>query len=71
MATQKRRIVYLSDDDWEEIKELARGMSMSISGYLRAMISGSLDQPHVRPKMTLTLTQTERDAILRKINKGE
>lgn len=76
MATQKRRIVYLSDEEWRTLTEQAETNGTTISAYIRSALGFStlpfrtareigLGQP--RPRIS---AQAERDAILRKINKG-
>lgn len=35
MATMKRRVIYLADEDWERLKTRAAELGMTISAYLR------------------------------------
>jgi hypothetical protein len=78
MATYKRRIVYLSDEEWDAAKRLAERNSVTASelirdclrrGHLRdeCLMPATKDQTEIAG---VAMTQTERDAILRKINKG-
>jgi hypothetical protein len=81
MATYKRRIVYLSDKEWAEIAATARGMDMTASAYIRTLILGT----RIGSPVTVTTRldadgyvvgrrkaqQAERDAILRRVNRGE
>lgn len=39
MATQKRRVVYLSDAEWAIVEAEARRHAMTISAYLRSLIT--------------------------------
>jgi hypothetical protein len=39
MAIQKRRVVYLSDEDWNELKKWARTDGTTISETLRGTIN--------------------------------
>lgn len=72
MSNQKRRIVYFSDEEWEDIKARAKRLDMTASAYLR-----SAGIPfHVKPiDIELAMAerpmtaQAQRDAILRRIAK--
>lgn len=43
MATMKRRVIYLSDEEWERLKTRATELGLTISAYLRtvAKIAGT------------------------------
>lgn len=76
MATYKRRIVYLSDEEWEAAQREAVGRDCTASELIRDCLRrGYLRdeplQPATKDQVTVgrvQMTQTERDAILRKIN---
>lgn len=81
MATMKRRVIYMSDEDWAEATEQAG--SQTISAYLRGLIDGERRVPRLMAYSTndgvrvnelrdprATMTQKERDALLRKINRS-
>ena len=81
MATQKRRVIYMSDEDWTEAAQQAG--SRTISAYVRQLVDAQRRVPRLMvygPASDLrvaeitdpraSMTQAERDAILRKINKG-
>lgn len=38
MATQKRRVIYLSDEEWSKAQDEARRRGMTISAYFRSLI---------------------------------
>lgn len=40
MATMKRRVVYLSDEEWQELTDDARKWKTTISGAIRTHIAG-------------------------------
>ena len=40
MATYKRRIIYLSDEEWAGLHERATGRGFTISEYVRRLING-------------------------------
>jgi hypothetical protein len=77
MATYKRRIVYLSDEEWQAAQWEANIRDCTASelirdclrrGYLRDVPL----QPATKDQATIgrvQMTQTERDAILRKVNR--
>lgn len=78
MATKKRRIVYLTDQEWEAARRQSRPFLMSASTYIASLITGGRIIPaavveeaeeKVRD-IARGMTQAERDAILRRINKG-
>jgi hypothetical protein len=84
MATMKRRIVYLSDEEWTRIGVIATDHGLTISAEIRGRlthdwrpISTAIDDRYVagirpgEPPEHVPSPQAERDAILRKINKGE
>ena len=95
MATQKRRVVYLSDEAWEAAKRQAEPFGLSISAYIQSLIIGGRIVPqfirdaieaseraleeelHLDPTLRvehntlpLPMSQAQRDAILRRVNKG-
>lgn len=84
MSTQKRRVVYLSDEDWEDLKFRSSIQGVSISEFLRWTIGFSRERwlprrtvdgaelaTFARPPIgTRKMTQAERDAVLRRVNKG-
>jgi len=86
MATQKRRVVYLSDEAWETAKSKAAKRGLSISAYIQShLVVSAEDRARIeqaqkefadtykpdKPVMAFTpMTQAERDAILRRVNKG-
>jgi len=55
MATQKRRVVYFTDEEWEALRELSTMHEETISAYLRAAVAAVLvrkapiRQPFVAP----------------------
>ena len=75
MSTQKRRVVYFTDEEWEDARHRATNLDMTISAYIRSSVIGGQVIP-VRVQqaaltsMAATLTQADRDAILRRVNKG-
>lgn len=87
MATQKRRIVYFSDEEWEGIRSLAKASHMSLSAYIRTCTTTGITleiedstghttltikpPPPGGAVMTVKSRQAQRDAILRKVNRGE
>jgi len=40
MATMKRRVIYLSDEDWATAQEEAKRYDSSISAYFRSLVVG-------------------------------
>ena len=62
MSNQKRRIVYMPDEEWEWVKARADSLGVSISALVRDAVRWV--PPPKLPK------QAERDAILRRIQKG-
>lgn len=42
MSTYKRRVVYLSDDEWEGLKEIARLRQSTISATIRDMLDETI-----------------------------
>lgn len=60
MATYKRRIVYLSDEEWGKAVSQSKARDMSASSYIRALIIGEAANaksmttaPMVFPRSTL------------------
>ena len=55
MVTQKRHIVYFSDEEWETLRKLAKASEDTISGLLRESVAFTLRrnaperQPFVAP----------------------
>lgn len=45
MDTQKRRVVYLSDPEWEDIRKRATHQGVTMSAYIRSSLIGG----HVTP----------------------
>lgn len=45
MPMQKRRVIYLSDEEWQGVKERADRMDMTMSAYIRSSLVGG----HVTP----------------------
>lgn len=45
MANQKRRVVYLSNEEWEDVRQRAERLGMTMSSYIRASLVGG----HVTP----------------------
>jgi hypothetical protein len=79
MAIYKRHVIYLSDEEWKEIKAHARDADTTMSAYIRSRL---VDEEAVRAVASVRLlaeladrrpetaqTQAGRDAILRKINR--
>jgi hypothetical protein len=58
MATQKRRVIYMSDKEWAEAGRLASQMGLSVSGYLRALVVGGRIAP---PAVAREMERIERD----------
>ncbi len=79
MVTQKRRVVYLSDEAWEAAKTQAKPYKLTASAYIQSLIIGGRITPAALEDLLPTLRrdlrmdrspQAQRDAILRKINRG-
>jgi hypothetical protein len=41
MATYKRRIVYLSDEEWEAVSAKSQARGFTISEYIRRILNGN------------------------------
>ena len=59
MSNQKRRVIYMTDKEWQHVLETAQRMGLSASSFVRKAV-------HQEPQNK----QAERDAILRRIQKG-
>ena len=81
MSTYKRRIVYLSDDEWEGLKGIAQMRMSTISATIRDMMEEAIRDEvkmmqalaEAAPKPIRPIkgaTQKERDDFLRAINRG-
>ena len=76
MNTYKRRIVYFTDEEWDVLKAVAKERHQTISSVLRDFWEWA-SKPAERIIDVLTdpeppsrgLTQSDRDAILRRISK--
>lgn len=65
MSTYKRRIVYLSDPEWEHLARLAKERKATISATIRSMLTSPAET--VAPRSVSP--QAKRDELLRKINR--
>lgn len=46
MPTQKRRVIYLSDTEWDQVKRRAAKANVSASEFLRDLVAaGAVTQP--------------------------
>lgn len=79
MPTQKRRVVYMSDEAWESAKRQAKPHGLTVSAYIQGLVIGGAVVPAVlrdpelrrdmRTQAAKVMTQAQRDAILRRISK--
>jgi hypothetical protein len=69
MSTYKRRIVYLSDEEWEQLGRIAKGLKQTISATVRDLLFVPLPSEH-KPIVSVT-SQARRDELLRKINRSK
>lgn len=71
MATQKRRIIYFNDQEWEIVKNGAARQRQTISAFVRYTVHlAELERAEEIEAQGRPMTQAQRDAILRRINKG-
>jgi macrodomain Ter protein organizer (MatP/YcbG family) len=74
MSTYKRRIVYLSDPEWEHLGQLAKQRKATISATIRDMLVEPVRGEQIaREALAATpvrTIQSQRDDLLRKINRG-
>lgn len=68
MATYKRRIVYFTDEEWEQTRCAAKAAGMTASARIRMLVvEGRVIPVVLSPRPN---PQAQRDAILRRINMG-
>lgn len=64
----KRRTVWFSDEEWLILNARAKERDTSISAYIRDALVD--DAPTSTIRGAMGMSQAERDAVLRKVNKG-
>jgi hypothetical protein len=69
MSTYKRRIVYLSDEEWEQLARIAKGQKATISATIRDLLFIPLPAD-MKPIVSVT-SQARRDGLLNKINRSK
>lgn len=45
MITKKERRIYMSDEEWEKAKRLAKGSGRSVSAYFRSLLNFKIPKP--------------------------
>jgi hypothetical protein len=75
MSTYKRRIVYLSDEEWSTLLAESKARKQTISSLIRdwlrdAWTATSPQRGSVGPVAPISTSQAHRDELLRKINRG-
>lgn len=76
MSTYKRRIVYLSDEEWEQLGRVAKDRKITISATVRDLLPGSVQKLEAVIPVDAVLRspwtpQAKRDELLRKINRSK
>lgn len=66
----KRRIVWLSDEEWAALGSIAQANKSTVSAMIRSMIESPTERrPHMLPVTNAKDAQAKRDAILRGVNR--
>jgi macrodomain Ter protein organizer (MatP/YcbG family) len=65
MSTYKRRIIYISDEEWTGLAALAQKRKLTISATIRELLTDRMETI----RQTLPNSQAQRDELLRKINR--
>lgn len=74
MSTYKRRIVYLSDPEWEHLARIAKERKVTISATIRDLlvepVRGEQIAREALAKPPSRTSQAQRDELLKKINRA-
>ena len=72
MSTYKRRIVYLSDEEWSTLLAESKARKQTASSLIRDWLrdAWTTDPPKRGSLSPISTSQAQRDELLRKINRG-
>ena len=77
MSTYKRRIVYLSDEEWATLHQESKAREQTISSLIRDWLRDAWtptpppERKGLGPIAPIATSQSQRDDLLRKINRKE
>ena len=63
----KRRVIWLDDESWNLLQQIAKDRGDTVSGVIRNFWSVAADPIHGATSLIRTMPQADRDAILRRL----